>query len=484
MDRSYLVEMVRSLDEKEVEELELFLESSYYSRSKSQAEAQILFQVIRASQQQENAEELSKEDVYRRIFGNDPWVNGRLEKLMAELNKLIRAFLLQRYYFREENEFEQQLDLARILQMKGLYNRQHQTLNRLRAGQERSPWKDADFFYRQFRLEHAEYEMESIYNQKKGDLNIPAVLRNLDIYYHLNQVNLLNHYLLQQKMAKVEFPEEMQDMVREYPVPISYLNDSSNLLIGLKIKRLLSSESPSLEDFNELTDLLPQHESRIEKAVLQQYSAYLRSLCVMLITEGYDFLLPVLHRLLKADLARGALYPPDQHGQLAPSTLMNIVSVSIRVQEFEWLDDFLESHRDRIIGDNESCDFYRMNKAAALFAQKKYDAALDLIPANSAYIDYHMAARRLEIKIYYETASDLLPYKLDAFKMFVSRASKKFLSDGLRKRNADFANFAYQLMQSTPGDMARAERLAQRIQEKKWTADREWLLEKAAELGQ
>ncbi|MCC6459901.1 MAG: hypothetical protein IT260_05505, partial [Saprospiraceae bacterium] len=92
-------------------------------------------------------------------------------------------------------------------------------------------------------------------------------------------------------------------------------------------------------------------------------------------------------------------------------------------------------------------------------------------------------ARRLEIKIYYEQASELLPYKVDAFKMFISRASQKFLSAQLRQRNADFANLVYQLMQTAPADRKRAERLLLRIQEKKWVADRDWLLEKARALG-
>jgi hypothetical protein len=126
---------------------------------------------------------------------------------------------------------------------------------------------------------------------------------------------------------------------------------------------------------------------------------------------------------------------------------------------------------------------YRINRALYLFALQEFEQALEVLPEKVDEVVYHLMARRLEIKIYYETQSELLQYKLDAFKMYVSRASKKFLSDNLRKRNADFVNLLYQIMQSPPGDPARFERLLQRVETKKWAADRDWLLEKVRELG-
>ena len=87
------------------------------------------------------------------------------------------------------------------------------------------------------------------------------------------------------------------------------------------------------------------------------------------------------------------------------------------------------------------------------------------------------------MKIYYELNSDLLPYKIDAFKMYLSRASQKVISSLTREQNTNFVNILFQISTTAKGDKARAQRLIQRIQDKQSIADREWLLEKAAQLA-
>ena len=116
------------------------------------------------------------------------------------------------------------------------------------------------------------------------------------------------------------------------------------------------------------------------------------------------------------------------------------------------------------------------------FAVGQFSECLDFIPSTSPFVDYLLRAKRLELKALYEVSSDLLPYRLDAFKMFLSRTSKKLLSNSQRQINTDFANLLHQVISSTPGDSKRPEILISRIQEKKQSAEWRWLLEKAKEL--
>jgi len=93
-------------------------------------------------------------------------------------------------------------------------------------------------------------------------------------------------------------------------------------------------------------------------------------------------------------------------------------------------------------------------------------------------VDYLVAGKRLELKALYELQSDLFPYKLDAFKMFVSRTSQKLLPKARRRMNVAFTNLMYQLVALIPGDRKRAKRFLERVEEKKQTAERRWLLAK------
>lgn len=126
-----------------------------------------------------------------------------------------------------------------------------------------------------------------------------------------------------------------------------------------------------------------------------------------------------------------------------------------------------------------------MNKALCLFGEKKYEEALEMIPFGSTYSFYHLMARRLELKIYYELHSELLDHKIDAFKMFISRAGRKVFSSNLHELFTNFVNFVRQLSQSEgPQAKKRSQTLIKRISEKKMVAERLWLLEKAKELGE
>ena len=288
--------------------------------------------------------------------------------------------------------------------------------------------------------------------------------------------------MLQQKLTHLEVADNIAFALKENPLPERYLLESSNLFITHKIFHLLIAPNPSPTDLHDLVQLLTQHEHSIEKNNLEHYNAYLRNLCTILINAGAKEVTPILHQLQRDNLERGYLYQSDQQNKITPSTCLNLVSVALRVQNYDWVRDFLDSHQERIIGDNESRDFYRFNRACYLFATGQYEAALDHIPASSPYLDYHLMARRLEIKIYFETHSDLLSYKVDSFKMYISRASQKFLSQELRRKNADFVNLIVQIMQSTPGDENRAQRLSKRILEKTGVAEQDWLLLKVKEL--
>ncbi|MCC6461432.1 MAG: hypothetical protein IT260_13240, partial [Saprospiraceae bacterium] len=247
-------------------------------------------------------------------------------------------------------------------------------------------------------------------------------------------MELANFLLLQQKLTQLELPQGFEPGEVEAGLAQRYFGESSALLIEYQIFSLLRSPETTPEAFHQLADLLQQHQADIKKDRLEQYYSYLRNFCVLLIQSGAEYLLPVLHRLHRENLEHGFLYHAhENHLKLPPSSLLNMITVAIRVGKVDWACALLESHKDRIIGDNESRDLYRLNLACCLFASGQPDEALSNIPPNSPYADYHLSARRLEIKIYYEQASELLPYKVDAFKMFISRASQKFLSAQLRQ---------------------------------------------------
>jgi hypothetical protein len=167
---------------------------------------------------------------------------------------------------------------------------------------------------------------------------------------------------------------------------------------------------------------------------------------------------------------------------MSPHVYLNIVVVANRAKDTPWAKAFAEQYKDRVIGDVGSKYFYKLCMSQILFAEQNFDAALDYIPDVPSSFHYHHMIRRLELKIYYELHSDLLLYKIDAFRKFIVRTATKTIAANLRAMDLNFLNILTQLTQVPRKDAARSARLVTRIEAKKLLADRPWLIEKAKEL--
>jgi hypothetical protein len=480
MEKSYLVEIIKNLRAEELPQLSLFLNSAYFVQGVNSKEIQALCQIILDAAPHFSEASLNKETVYRQMFPGKELVEGKLKKVMSELNKLIRTFLLVRQYLHESNEFQHQLDIARQLRLRGMVSRHKQTIEKLKNAGAAAVKESHAQYQQDYLLEYEIHDLESAYNQGKGDINIPNVVYYLEMHYFTNRLEYLNRFLLQQKVTQIETPEVIKVALNDSHIPDFYLERSVLLLITDKIHRLLQLPHASVEDFRELMLLLQQHEQELDPNALMGFYTYLRNFIVLLIDAGANDFVLVLHHLQQDNLARGYFY---HNGRIPPNAYLNINKIALRAEDIDWAMAFTESHKEKLLAENNTDEFYHLNLANCLFAQKKFQEALEVIPFGSSYSFYHLAARKLELKIYYELQSDLLPYKIDAFKMYISRASHKFLSDNLRELHTNFGNVIYQLSLSPKQDATRSARMVQRILDKKLIAERNWLLEKAQELA-
>lgn len=481
MEQSYLFDLIRSLSPEEMAQVLEFAGLSYVNQGKMRLHVAPLLKICFDRINQGDIQ-LEKEEVFAQLFPDQAYKEGKIEKTMVEANKLIRSFLISKKYLGPENEFRQQLDFAEVLQARKLEDRFKLALARLQKIQEEAPWKNLDYYFRQFQLEDMIHESESMHNKVKGDLNISNLLESLEYYFYIYRIQNLNIFLLQQKAANLEIPEVIQNILDNEPVvPAKYIDGNPTLEIHHTIYQLLRKSRQELVDIEFLSQRLKNYELLLDPKMHKAFHAYLRNFGVLLANEHNDNteIRAMLFKLYREGLEREYI---QHEGSLAPNTILAITHVALRLKEFDWIENFLKVYQNRILHDNETRDYYRLNRALFLFGIHKYDECLDCLPPNFASVEYLLMGKRLEIKALYELKSDLLSYRIMAFKMFLSRTSNKLLPELKKTPNSDFANLLTQISFSTPGDKSRAERLIKRVKDKTQAADWHWLLEKAEEL--
>ncbi len=481
MEQSQFVELIKALKPEEKEKFLHYAQLQFFPGVKIKPHVASLLRICFAQPWQETGHKLEKKEVFAELFPSTTYLEGKLEKLMVEAQRVIRAFLLAENYFRESNAFHQVLDYAEILRTRGFNSKHRKHLLLLQQMQDEAEHQHSFYFHDQFLLEYAIHNAQSLNNHIKGDLNIPATLDALDMHHYLNRLALLNVYLLQQMAANIEVPQAMHDRLLETKVPPRYLDRSPVILINHTIFTLLKKEHLKLEDLQRLSDQLSTHEKRIDHENLNGFYTYLRNICNLILMQEPDRqeIELLLFDLYKDNLVRGFLH---YEGKLPATRYFAISECAAKTGQYKWAFNFIENHKHEILGENESQDIYRFNKALLLFSTGNFNECLDYIPATSPFLNYFLAGKILELKALYELNSDLLPYKIDAYKMYLSRTSQKQLPAARRKKNLTFLNFLVQLHSSIPGDAKRAEQIIERLKEKKHAVDWPWLMAKAEAL--
>jgi hypothetical protein len=477
MYKTKIIDFLKLLNPLQIEELDLFIGSEYHNRGSMRTDTIALFQVLRQYYPDFLHEDLDRERVYKALFPDKKPLKGKLEKTISELHRLAKEFLLVQSYQNSENQFQKSMDWAQILKnLKGAdtYEFQIEKIEGVFFNQNNlSP----DYYYKKFQFEYEKFKWMNLNNKGKEDINLPNTFESLFSFFEVYRLELCNYLLLQQKLTHVQVPELIQ---RSFEHNFEFIDANNNIIfdISLKINQLLRVEIPEISQFNELLDLLQKNDSRLSHVTLKDYYAYLRSICTLWVNAGQESLNTVLHQIHRDNIQRKYLYINDK---LHSSTLINITRTAIRAGNTEWALGFIDEHKNSIFDSDDSNDYYLVNKALCLFALGKYEETLDLLPQHSPNVIYHLIARRTEIMCYYELGSDLLNYKVDAFKIYIWRASSKFLSEAVQEANKAFVNLLFQLMSTTKGDKSRLELLNKRLESKEEVVELTWLRAKMKE---
>lgn len=472
MQHTFLIEIVQKIGFDRRGEVVAFLQSPYFNRDGNAREIIALYEVIVAAVPEFSDNLLDKEQIYQTLFPGKPFVPGKLDKLMTGLKKLLRLFVITQHVLDDENEAGQQLVWVAWLRKQNLKERYHLAFKKLKN---RNAIESLEEYRINVDISREAYEWESAHNHWQGDLQIPQLLDQLARYYHAFKLDLHNRFLLQQKAVNLLHTLPVDRNEAELVAESPYLGALKRMNL------LLQKETPSDVDFASFTEFLEQNKSRIPADVIRIYTAYLRNICAMLINAGHLAYYPILYKIYKNSLAEGNLI---FMGKIDANAYLNIVGIALAAGEKDWAEAFTEEYR-HLTHDTEPF-FYHFNKARCLFAKRKFDEVLDYLTGGNAVESsssyYQLMIRLLELKTFYELDSDLLPFKMDAFRKFIERTAPKAISKSINAMHLNFIYILNQLMQSPKKSPARAEKILQRIRDKQFLAERQWLMEKAREL--
>lgn len=466
MQKSMLVEIVRSLNKKEIRELNKWLQSPAHNQRQDVID---LFHYL--CKNLTNSDEYrTKERAWNAVFPGKPFDDAVMRQVMFFLLKSLEAYLV--FTDVHEDEVQTQIALARIYRHRKLeksYRQAHRLGMELLHGQ---PLRNPYYLMHRYFLEREEYEHRI--NITQNDLvNLQELSDALERWFIVEKLLVSNgmiaHHMVYQKAnydpglihQVLEYLEQHQNLLEEPGIAVYYY--AHRTMTNLEEQRFF-------DGFEKM--VLDGQEAFLTKEEMLYLYRIALNYCTAKVNQG------------NTDYARRALAFYRQgmeKGILLVNNIItrynfgNAVAFALRVRDFEWAEQFIERfqhylderERNSIVNFNWSRLFFEKgdyNKAQRLLLEFEYDDML-----------FNIIAKTMLLKIYYEQDEyDAFESLLDSLRIYLQR---KEALDPIRKQGyKNMVSLMKKMLNLGPHAKMQRERLVGLVKETQPLMERDWLL--------
>ena len=485
MYESKLIEHLKVLNDAEFSDFLRFVKAMTEYEKDIPEETYTLVKYIYKYINNNDADKLSRELVYKHVYSKQEWKNGRLDKLMSATLKVFKNYVDFKLSD-EKSEIESLIPMTKFYRKRELHKLFELNIKQLKKCTQEIELYDTKQYWEKYSIENEIFEYQSQYNTKKESLNIPETIIALDYYYMTQRLDLTLVALVQNQFIPFDSSLESENTINDVLKLTSNSIYKENTLIQLykKAIQLQLEKEISVSDiiFKEFNTLLENNSDKVNFNKLSLFCTIARIYSTRQYNKGRNEFLIIILELFKKHLTQKVLYVDDN---IRASTLQNIISISLKLKEFEFAKSFLEVHKDRISGTLQPNLVWEYNMAFYYFEVGKLKEALDKLPN---YLDledfsYILSARRLEIKIHFELDNnrkyDMVGNKIDAFKNFLFENKKNNrIHELMFNINNDFTDLLRQMRNTLKSDKEKICKLKTKIEQNQAIAEREWLLAK------
>lgn len=474
MINSQLIEHFKSLDKLEWEGLGGFLTNQLSLRSATEKDILAFFEYLQPFYPDFDHPQLKKKAIFGQLFPDTQLSENKIDRLANKLLVLFKEYTVQQ--MRTGNKFSEALDLLEFYRKKGMHNRYHSQLEKIKKN---LPSSQDKIYHQQLVLLEEEYHIyKSQYTNRKDDLNLNNTIRQLDIFYIICKLewsfqryhtHLLNACPIEEDFIDIQVVFKLIEaapQLLEAPTILAYYY-MFHLVGGLKTGIEIQIAA--------FQDIVKQHYEAFSFEQIQLFHTFIRSYYTKGYNSGKSENLSILFELYKTHIEDKTFY---YNGVLTSSSFQGIVNTALKLRQFNWVLEFLMSHKNKILGEPAGGPVFQFNLANYYFSTGDFDKALSLIDIQIEDPIYRLAIRRLEIKIHYELRNfDLAQYRNEAFKNYLfEHYKKKAISDLTFEIHNNFTDVIKKLLNLNPKDVKEVTKFKEKLASyQNSIVEREWL---------
>lgn len=474
MQNNKVFSILQKFDKYEQNRLRKFVQSPYFNRNERLEK--LLELLIKDLNKENPIISLNREEIWTKVGHQSKYDDVKLRKDFSDLLRLIEKFIAQEEYEKDGlYEAEFLLTGIRNKKIEKLESGAKKAASRLL---ERYSLKSSDFFYHQFLIEKKFFLSSSsnVLKAKSGKSNIETVAENLDIFYVSEKMRYYC-YSIESKLISVhQYDLNLMDEIIAY---IQKSNLKEVPVIAIYYQKFLTLiDEKNEKHYFRLKNLLDKYALGFPKEeAFLLYSSTL-NYCVGKINSGNGKFLQEYLDIIVDFLEKGIIFLNDY---LATEVFNNIVVTALRLEKFIWAEKFIVKYNKRIDPQYQE-NVITFNMARLHWYQKNHEKVIGLLrEVEYDNLGYNLKSKTMLLLTYYEVDEiEPLFSLLESFRAFLNR--HKEIPDSRRQNYLNLIRFTKKLTKTIPRDKKAIEKLHKEITETKSLANKDWLLEKLAEL--
>lgn len=467
-----LYKAIIELSGHEMNRLHKFILSPYFNSNESIIK---LFEWIKKDIKGKNANEVSKEFLWKTCFGSIKFNDGRFRKLQSDLLKLVEEYYAQQAF--EANPVYKAHFLLESLSHKKIETLESTAIRSAIQYAEEQILKPASYYHMKYEIEQSIYLLTRNKAERSSKTNIENIVSNLDHFFLAEKLRYFSSVLTHQHFAAVNYKMLFIDEIIEHVKANDY-SDVPVILIYFQI--LLTYQEPQNRSHYDLLSeylqkyihLFPEFEA---KEILDAVLNY----CIIRMNAGEEEYIREAFILYKKSLESGLLLVK---GQITPWSFKNIVTIGLRLKEFDWIEQFIHTY-SKFVDQKYRQNAITFNLAQFYFYKKEYQKVIEQL-SKVEYEDftYSLNSKTLLMASYYELDEfEALNSFLDSFRLYIDRNKK--LTQGKGKHYKSTISIVKKLIKVVPGNTSGIEKLKQEVNSAQGVVSKNWILEKLENLS-
>jgi len=469
MENSQLIESLRTLDKNEIKEFGKFIRSPYFN---NRSEVIRFFNYIKKFFPEFKSNELKEENIFKKVYPDKKYSSVMTRKLISLTLNLLLDFLTIEDFKENKNDYNvKMLDMLRKRKLPALFQK------RSRITGKNLNISTLDIYYYEQKLKFTSIQNGYFLNSDESSF-VDGLQNELNDLIEFFLTGVILQYIRLSEWSRQlnkKFDLKFYDEILKY---MSADDEREVTLYSMYFNMLMLLNTEDENYFKKL--IISRDTLKAKLGKIDDYNVQIVSMqyCHKKVQKGYPEyrkqMFEITKKLLAADLI------PD--GFIEPYFFTNIVRNASLLNEFDWLDNFLNEYKHRL---NPELSDEITNYSQAMIESAKGNFEKSLMHFSKIKIErsnMKLDMKNLLIIIYYElNFIEELISLIDTNKHFLQR--DRSVSDSYRQVSLLLMNFVSELIKiKSSNKKISTHGLRKEIEKSDYFIFKEWLLKKAEEL--